>query len=157
VAERHLQETLALCRYLGNSMGIAHVTHCLAHLALRQGNDRQAAKLVSDSLSLSQSFLAHVSNRELSLVRLLIVGKLASSYADYETAGRLFGAVEALREQGGSRLEPLLQAEYEEAVTYTRMQLEAGAFAAAWAEGHTMTEAEAVTSALYYLQAYFEL
>jgi hypothetical protein len=39
VAGEQRQETLALCRDLGNQMGIAHVTHCLADLALHQGND----------------------------------------------------------------------------------------------------------------------
>ncbi len=155
VAGEQLQETLALCRDLGNQMGIAHVTHCLAELALRQGNNMQAAKLVSDSLSLSQSFLANVSNREFSLVRLLIVGKLARAHGDYVAATRLFGAVEALREQNGYLLEPLPQAGYEVAMAYVRMQLETGAFEAAWAEGYALSEAEAVVSALCYLQAHF--
>jgi len=155
VAERQLQETLALCRDLGNQMGIAHVTHCLAALALHQGNDAQAARLVSDSLSMSQSFLANVSNREFSIARMLIVGKLARAHGDYVAATRLFGAVGALRKQNGSLLEPLPQAEYEEAIAHLRMQLETVAFEATWAEGHVMTEAEAVSSALCYLQGHF--
>jgi hypothetical protein len=106
---------------------------------------------------LSLSLLTNVSNREFTPVRLLIVGKLASSREDYEAACRLFGAVEVLREQGGYLLEPLLQAEYEDAVTSVRMRLEAGAFEAAWAEARTMTEAEAVASALSYLQTRFGL
>lgn len=157
VAGEHLQETLALCRDLGNQMGIAHVTHCLADLALRQGNDAQAAKLVSESLSMSQSFLANFPNREFSIVRLLIVGKLARAHQDYEAATRLFGAVEALREQDGYLLEPLPRTEYEEALAHVRTQLETGAFEAAWAEGHAMTEAEAVASVLCYLQTRFGL
>jgi tetratricopeptide (TPR) repeat protein len=157
LAAAYLQETLALCRELGNSMGIAHVMHCLANLALHQGNTTQAARLLIDSLSLSQSLLANVSNREFSPVRLLIVGKLASSRKDYEAACQFFGAVEALRKQGGYLLEPLLQAEYEEAISHVRMQLEVGTFEVAWAEGHAMTEAQAVASALRYLQAHFVL
>lgn len=157
VAEGHLQETLALCRDLGNQIDIAHVTHCLANLALHQGDNARAAKLVSNSLSMSQSFLANVSNREFSIVRLLLVGKLARAHEDYEAAIRLFGVIEALRAQNGYLLEPLPRAEYEEAVAHVRTQLEIGAFKAAWAEGHAMTEAEAVASALYYLQARFGL
>ena len=157
VAERHLQETLVLCRDLGNAMDIAHVTHCLADLALHRGNNAQAAELVSDSLSRSQSFLTNVSNREFSVARLLIVAKLALAREEYGAAARLFGMVEALREQSGSLLEPLPRAEYKEAVAQVRTQLEDGAFEAAWAEGHAMTEAEAVASALSYLQAHFEL
>jgi hypothetical protein len=44
-----------------------------------------------------------------------------------------------------------------EAIAHVRMQLETGAFEAAWAEGHAMTEAQAVASALCYLQAHFGL
>jgi tetratricopeptide (TPR) repeat protein len=157
VAEEHLQETLALCHDLGNQMGIAHVTHCLANLALHQGNDAQAAKLVSDSLSMSQSFLTNFSNREFSIVRLLIVGQLARVRQDYEAATRLFGMVEALWEQDGYLLEPLTRTEYEEAVAQVRTQLETAVFEAARAEGHAMTEAEAVASALCYLQTHFGL
>ncbi len=157
VAGEHLQETLAQCCDLGNQMGIAHVTHCLADLALSLGNDAQAAKLLRDSLSMSQSFLANFSNREFSIVRLLILGKLARAHQDYEAATRLFGTVEALREQDGYLLEPLPRAEYEGEVAHVRTQLETGAFEAAWAEGHGMTEAEAVASALCYLQTQFGL
>jgi tetratricopeptide (TPR) repeat protein len=155
VAERQLQETLALCRDLGNQIGIAHVTHCLADLALHRGNDAQAAELVSDSLSMSQSFLTNVSNREFSVARLLIVANLALAREDYGAAARLFGVVEALREQFGYLLEPLPRAEYEEAVVHIRTQLETEVFKAIWTEGYAMTEAEAVTSALSYLQVHF--
>jgi predicted ATPase/DNA-binding SARP family transcriptional activator len=153
LAGEHLQETLALYRDLGNLMGIAHVSHCLADLALHQGQYARAAKLVSDSLSMAQSLLANFSNREFSIARLLIVGKLAHARQEYEEAARLFGAAETLREQDGFLLEPLPRAEYEEAIAHVRTRLETAAFEAAWAEGQAMTETEAVAFALFYLQA----
>jgi predicted ATPase/DNA-binding SARP family transcriptional activator len=154
IAGELLEEALALFRDVGNRMGIAHASRCLADLALHQGHYARAATLVNESLSLSRSLLSNVANRELSVSRLLIVGQLARRRQDFEAAARFLGAVEALREQDNSLLEPLPQAEYEEAVVYVRMQLETGAFEAAWAEGHTMTEAEAVASALRYLYAH---
>jgi len=141
----------------GDTSTRAHVTHCLADLALHQGNYEQAAKLVSDSLSMSQSFLGNFSNREFSVVRLLIVGKLARACQDYEEAARLFGAAEALQEQHGYLLEPLPHTEYEEVVAQVRMQLEAAVFDAAWAEGQGMTEEVAITFALGYLQTQFDV
>jgi len=156
-AEKYLEETLTLFRDLGNQMGIAHVYHCLADLALHQGDYDRAAKLASDSLSMAQGLLTNISNREFSIMRLLIVGKLAYVHQDCEKVAQLLGAAESLREQNGYLLEPLPRAEYEEAVEQVRAQLDPAVFEAAWAEGQAMTEAEAITSALGYLQAEFDV
>jgi predicted ATPase/DNA-binding NarL/FixJ family response regulator/DNA-binding XRE family transcriptional regulator len=155
-AREHLEETLALFRDVGNRMGIAHAYHCLADLALHQGNDQQAAKLVSESLSMSQRFLGNFSNREFTVMRLLIVSKLARARQDDEKAAQLLGAAESLREQNGYLLEPLPRAEYEEAIARVRAQLDPAVFETAWAEGQAMTEAEVVTTALDYVQAQFD-
>jgi predicted ATPase/DNA-binding SARP family transcriptional activator/DNA-binding NarL/FixJ family response regulator len=149
-AEQDLEETLALYRDLGNQMGIAHVYHCLANLALHQGDYDRAAKLVSDSLSMAQSLLTDISNREFSIIRLLIVGQLACARGDYEEAAMLFGAAEALRQRSGYQLEPLPQVEYTKAVARARTHLEIVVFEAAWAQGQAMAEAEATTAALGY-------
>jgi tetratricopeptide (TPR) repeat protein len=150
-AEKYLEETLVLFRDLGNQIGIAHVTYCLADLALHQGDYNRAAKMVNDSLLIAPSFLSHVSNREFSIERLLIVGKLACADSDYEEAAMLFGAAEALRKQWGYLLEPLLQGEYTEAVARVRAQLDPALLETAWAQGQAMTEEEAITSALGYM------
>ena len=152
-AEKYLEETLALFRDLGNLVGIAHVTYCLADLALHQGDYDRAAKMVNDSLLIAPSFLSNVSNREFSIARLLMVGKLACAHGDYEKAIRLLGAAEALRNQFGYLLEPLPYAEYEEAVAKVQTHLDTAVFEAAWAKGHAMTEAEATTSALGYVHS----
>lgn len=156
-AGKFLEETLALYRDLGNWMGMAHVTLCQADLALHQGNYERAAKLVSQSLLMSKSFLGHFSNREFSVMRLLIVSKLACTRQDYEKAAQLLAAAESFGEQHGYRLEPLPRAEYEEAATHVRTQLDPAAFETAWAKGQAMTEAEAITSALDYLRAEFDV
>jgi predicted ATPase len=156
-AEKHLEETLALYRDLGNQMGVALVSHCLADLALHQSEYDRAATLVKKSLSMSQNFLTNFSNREFSIARLLIVGKLACVHSDYAEATRLFGAVEALRNQFGLLLEPLPRAECEEAIAQVRAQLDPAVFETAWAEGQALTEEEAITSTLGYLQAEFDV
>jgi predicted ATPase/DNA-binding SARP family transcriptional activator/tetratricopeptide (TPR) repeat protein len=155
-AKEHLEETLALFHDVGNQMGIAHAYHCLADLALHQGNDERAAKLVSESLSMSRGFLGNFSSREFSTARLLIVGKLALAHEDYEAAASLFGAAESLREQNGYLLEPLPRAEYNEAVAQVRAPLDPLVFETAWREGHAMAEAEAITFALGYVQTQFD-
>src|SRR6266568_7568635 len=133
-------------------MGVAHVSHCLADLALHQSEYDRAATLVKKSLSMSQNFLTNFSNREFSIARLLIVGKLACVHSDYAEASRLFWADEALRNQFGLLLEPLPRAECEEAIAQVRAQLDPAVFETAWAKRQAMTEAEAITSALDYLR-----
>src|SRR5262249_31139291 len=93
------------------------------------------------------------SNHEFTVMRLLIVSKLARARQDQEQAARLLGAAESLREQNGYLLEPLPRAEYEETLAQVRAQLGPAAFETAWAEGQAMTEAEVVTAALDYVQA----
>lgn len=156
-AEQYLEETLALYRDLGNQMGIAHVSHCLADLALHRGEYVRAATLVRKSLSMSQNFLGKFSNREFSIARFLIVGKLACVCSDYEEAARLFGAVEALRQQFGYVLEPLPLVEYQEAITNVQKHMDTTVFEEAWLEGQALTEAEAIRFALIYVQSAYAL
>jgi DNA-binding CsgD family transcriptional regulator len=61
-------------------------------------------------------------------------------------AGRLWGAAEALRESMGTPLPPVYCADYERSVAVTRVQLGEKAFAAAWAEGRTMTPEQALAA-----------
>ena len=156
-AEQYLEETLALYRDLGNQMGIAQVCHCLADLALHRSEYDRAATLVRKSLSMSQNFLANFSNREFSIARLLIVGKLASVRSDYEEAARLFGAVEALRQQFGYVLEPLPLVEYQDSMTNVQKHMDTTAFETAWIEGQALTEAEAIRFALNYVHSAYVL
>ena len=77
--------------------------------------------------------------------------------SDYEEAARLFGAVEALRQQFGYLLEPLPLVEYQEAITNVQKHMDTGVFEAAWLEGQALTEAEAIRFALNYLQSAYAL
>jgi DNA-binding CsgD family transcriptional regulator len=61
-------------------------------------------------------------------------------------AARLYGAVEALRDALSVPIPPVYRAEYERSVAATRAQLGEKAFAAAWAEGRTMTPEQALAA-----------
>jgi hypothetical protein len=56
-----------------------------------------------------------------------------------EWAAHLWGAAESLRERCGIPISPLDSVDYEPEVADARTQLGEQAFAAAWAEGRTMT------------------
>ena len=63
-------------------------------------------------------------------------------------AARLLGAAEALRERIHIPMADYERAEYEREVMALRAQMDAAAYDAAWAEGHTMTLDQAVEHAL---------
>jgi hypothetical protein len=64
---------------------------------------------------------------------------VVAAQGEFTWAARLLGTAEALREALGTPLPPVDRAAYEHLVAATRAQLGGQAFAAAWAEGRTMT------------------
>ena len=60
-------------------------------------------------------------------------------------AVRLWGSAEALREAIGAPLQPIERADYDHAVGAVRDHLGERAFAAAWAQGRTMTAEQVLT------------
>jgi non-specific serine/threonine protein kinase len=73
---------------------------------------------------------------------------LALAEEQIERAAGLFGAADSIREELGSLLEAILQAEYEHAKTLTRELLGEEDFLAAWSSGYAMSMEEAVRHAL---------
>jgi hypothetical protein len=61
-------------------------------------------------------------------------------------AARLWGAVQTLRETVGAPIPPVERPAYESGVTAARAQLGEQAFAAAWAEGRTMTPEQVLSA-----------
>ena len=61
-------------------------------------------------------------------------------------AARLWGAAEAQREVYSLPLEPVYRSDYEQAVAAARTQLGEQSFAAAWAEGRSMTPEQALAA-----------
>ena len=59
-------------------------------------------------------------------------------------AARLWGAAEVMRETIGEPLSPVEQASYERAIKNARRRLGVRAFAAAWAQGRTLTPDQAL-------------
>src|SRR5207249_1624827 len=75
---------------------------------------------------------------------LWILGGAAFGQGQPERAARLLGAAVAVRERLGVALPPVFQSTHDGAVAAVRATLGAPAFAAAWAEGQTLTPDAAV-------------
>jgi len=114
----------------------------LARIAAMQHDYASARTLYQESLTRAKV----MGDRELIASGLEGLAMVVSAQESGATATRdalwatkLWGAAESLREAIGAPLPPLERATYECAVTSMRTQLDKETFAAAWAEGRTMT------------------
>jgi DNA-binding NarL/FixJ family response regulator len=73
---------------------------------------------------------------------------LAGAQGEPSTAGRLFGAAEALRGALGKPVDPPDRPRYDRDVATARAQLDPSAFAAAWADGRGAPLDEVIAGAL---------
>jgi hypothetical protein len=113
-------------------------------VALYQRDHARAAALCRESLT-----LFHQAGDLWAIGRYLPVLAGASFGQERpEQAARLFSAAAALRERLGTPLPPVVQSGHDRAVTAVRASLGENAFAAAWAEGQSMTAEEAVAYAI---------
>jgi tetratricopeptide (TPR) repeat protein len=138
-AQRLLDESVALdTRYR------AFACTMLGHVALAQGEVEHAAALFKEGLTRGSQASGWLVSA-LSLLGLAAVGMWRGTAAP---ATRLLGAVEALSETLGAPLiPPSGRGHYELVVARLRAQLDAEAFAAAWAEGRSLSLDQAIAAA----------
>jgi predicted ATPase len=138
------EESLALFKGLGTTGEIARSFHNLGYIAHAQGDDDRASARFAESLALYQQ----LGNRRGIAECLTGLGMVAASSHAVRRAVHLWGAAEALRESAGVGIWPADRVMYEGSVAGVRVQLDAATFAAAWAEGRTMTVEQAIAYAL---------
>jgi predicted ATPase/DNA-binding CsgD family transcriptional regulator len=143
-AEAFLQESLALSRDVQDKWRVALSLHSLGMVAFRRGNYNRAAGLYAESLALA----SQVRDRWIADDCLDGLAAVACARGHYEHAARMIGAADALREMLGYH--PLVEgrSDRDRCVATTRVGLGEAAFAAAWAEGRTMTLERAIEDAL---------
>jgi ATP/maltotriose-dependent transcriptional regulator MalT len=71
------------------------------------------------------------------------LASVVAAQGELPWTARLWGAAEALREAMGTLIPPVYRIDYDSSVTAARTHLGEQAFAAAWAEGRTMTPEQA--------------
>jgi len=141
-ARSRLQESLAIGREIGKKEYIASSLCLLGRVAAFQGDYPEAHSLLEESLAIG-SQESHNSDIPFFLEGLADVVAMQGEPA---WAARLWGTAEALRQARGTPLPPVYGADYERAVAAARSQLGEKPFAAAWAQGRTMTPEQALAA-----------
>jgi non-specific serine/threonine protein kinase len=147
-AQPLFEESLAISRELGNRIRIVDSLANLREIAYAQGDYRAAKVLDRESLvTLRESGLQSALPWGIALM-LQAIARLAMAEGHPAHAARLWGAAEALREPLGAPLLPREQEEHDDGVAALREALGEAAFAAAWAEGRSMSMEQALAYAL---------
>ncbi len=147
-ARTYLEEDVAIASGLGDQRALSYALGFLGQLALYQGGWPTARSLMEESLAIHREtglyeegltiFLALQSKWFIAAsFEGLAAAVLAQGQPTWAT--RLWGAAEPLRTTLGTPLPPVERPAYERSVAAARTQLGEQAFAAAWAEGRTMT------------------
>jgi DNA-binding CsgD family transcriptional regulator/tetratricopeptide (TPR) repeat protein len=137
-----LEEGLALYRELGLKSEIASPLYSLGRVAFGQGDYTRAQALHREGLTLS----LEVDAKWLIALGLEELGAVVALQGQPVWAVRLVGAAAALRKAIGSIPLPAERSNYERGIAYARTQLGEKAFAAALAEGQTMTPQQALAA-----------
>jgi len=135
-----LEESLRLSSEIGIQWGIAESLAGLAQVEVSQGNLAAARMLYEKCLAIEGEW----KYKDLLPSCLEGLADVVGVQGEPAWAARLLGSAEALRKTMGTPLPPFYRAEYERSIATVRAQLGEKAFAAAWAEGRTMTPDQAL-------------
>ena len=134
VAQDTFAESLSLAHRTDNTWLIASSHNRLGMVAYHHGRYAQAARQLTESLRLFVA-LGHQERINFALVGL---ANVAVAHGDVDTAARLYGAAEALRDRIGAPLPGFEQDAYVRAVTRARRQMDPATWTGAWAEGRAL-------------------
>ena len=141
-----LEESLALCRELGDRRSASMALFILGMSELRRGNPERGATFFEEGARITRELQDRLGAPYCAEG----LAKLAALRGSPVRAARLWGAAEALREQLGVSLSAfdLANSRYERDVADVRSALDDATFEAAWAEGRAMPAEQAVEYAL---------
>jgi tetratricopeptide (TPR) repeat protein len=137
-----LEESLALCRKLGDRRSAAMALFVLGVTELRRGHLERGATLLEEGAQIS----GELGDRLGTPYFAEGLAKLSAMRSRPVRAARLWGAAEALREQMGVSLSKFDRAnsDYDRDLALVRSALDEATFEAAWAEGRAMSFEQAV-------------
>jgi predicted ATPase/class 3 adenylate cyclase/DNA-binding CsgD family transcriptional regulator len=137
-----LEENVALSREIGFRYHTAYSLSLLGRVTASQGDYAAARAFYEESLAIGKE----VGDNLYIAFYLEGLAEVVAVQGDPTWAARLWGAAEALRDAMGAPIPPVYRAEYDHSVAAARAQLGERAFAAAWAEGRTMTLEQALAA-----------
>jgi predicted ATPase/class 3 adenylate cyclase len=134
-AQAQIEQCLALFREMEDRWHACWAIAYLGRIKAYQGDVAAALAFYEQSLAVARE----LNDDWLLAICLEGMASAVATQGKCAWAARLWGAAESLRERCGIPLLPFERVDYEAAVAATRTQLGEQAFAAAWAEGRTMT------------------
>jgi predicted ATPase/DNA-binding SARP family transcriptional activator len=137
-------ESMTLFRQVENNYGLAFALQAQGDLLGIQGDCVEAQKRLAEALLLFRN-LGTVQGITVTLVGF---AALAMRQQAWGQATRLLGAVSALLDGGEAVLKPPMQARYQRSLISVRSSLPETAFAAAWAQGRSMSLEKAISFTL---------
>jgi predicted ATPase/serine/threonine protein kinase/DNA-binding CsgD family transcriptional regulator len=137
------EEALALFRETGHRQGASLSLCLLARVEANEGNFATARPLYEQCLATAAGGIDDKGLIPSCLEGLAVV---VAAQSELAWAARLWGAAESLREVIGAPLPPADRLAYESSAAAVRSQLGEKPFAAAWAEGRTMTPEQALAA-----------
>jgi predicted ATPase/DNA-binding SARP family transcriptional activator len=147
-ARGYLEEGLTVARKSGSRPRIALLLSRMGSLALETGDPEASAAYIRESLAIYRGTGSRLDIAVLLESLAHLTALQGRARAGRLRAARLFGAAEALRERIGAAHPASERAEYEEHVAAARSGADPGAWAAAWAEGRSLSIEAAIDEAL---------
>jgi predicted ATPase/DNA-binding CsgD family transcriptional regulator len=136
------EKSVALYKEIGHRHGTANSLALLGKVLAIEGDYAAAQTSFEQSLAIS----CELNEQWVASVSLMELGEVVASQRQLAWAAQLWGAAEALRDTFGVPIPLIERAEYEHSVSDTRVHLGERAFAAAWAQGRSMTPGQALAA-----------
>jgi DNA-binding CsgD family transcriptional regulator len=133
---------VALYREMGHLHGTANSLALLGKVLAIEGDYAAAQTPFEQSLAIS----CELGEQWVAAVCLVELGEVVAEQRQLTWAAQLWGAAESLRDAFGVPIPLVERADYERSVAATHVQLGDRAFAAAWAQGRSMTPEQALAA-----------
>lgn len=140
-----VEKSVSRYRELGHRHGMAKSLAVLGKILATEGDYLAAQSFYEQSLAIS----GELGETWVAAMYLLELGEVIAALRHGAWAAQVWGASEAVRETSGIPIPLAERADYERAVSAARVHLGERAFAAAWAQGRSLTPAQAFAAKGY--------